>query len=125
MVLPRTLAKLNRHVTNPILGRLAGKVAPMSMVVHKGRKSGRAYRTPVLAFESDGVYRIALTYGRDVDWVKNVTAAGGFELEAKGTVVLLSDPVVVHDASASWAPLGVRQALQVLSATDYLQARPA
>ncbi|WP_062989236.1 nitroreductase family deazaflavin-dependent oxidoreductase [Nocardia anaemiae] len=125
MVLPRTLAKLNRHVTNPILGRLAGKVPPMSMVVHKGRKSGRPYRTPVWAFESEGVYRIALTYGRDVDWVKNVTAAGGFELETKGTVVLLIDPVVVHDASAAWAPVGVRQALKVLSATDHLQARPA
>ena len=59
------------------------------------------------------------------EWAKNVTAAGGFELEAKGAVVLLIDPVVVHDASASWAPLGVRQALKVLSATDYLQARPA
>ncbi|WP_063037156.1 nitroreductase family deazaflavin-dependent oxidoreductase [Nocardia pseudovaccinii] len=125
MVLPRTLAKMNRHVTNPILGRLAGKVPPMSMVVHKGRKSGRAYRTPVWAFENDGVYRIALTYGRDVDWVKNITAAGGFELEARGAVVLLIDPVVVHDASAAWAPLGVRQALKVMSATDYLQAHPA
>jgi deazaflavin-dependent oxidoreductase (nitroreductase family) len=125
MVLPRALAKLNRHIANPILGRLAGRVPPMSMVVHKGRKSGRPYRTPVWAFEDDGVYRIALTYGRDVDWVKNITAAGGFELETKGTVVLLIDPVVEHDPSARWAPPGVRQALKVMSATYYLQARPA
>lgn len=125
MVLPRALAKLNRRVTNPLLGRLVGRVAPMAMVVHKGRKSGRPYRTPVWAFERDNVYRIALTYGRDVDWVKNITAAGGFELETKGTVVLLIEPRVDNDPSARWAPLGVRQALKLMSATDYLQARPA
>ncbi|WP_433206121.1 nitroreductase family deazaflavin-dependent oxidoreductase [Nocardia sp. CA-107356] len=125
MVLPRALAKLNRHVTNPMLGRLAGRVPPMSMVVHKGRKSGRPYRTPVWAFEGDGVYRIALTYGRDVDWVKNITAAGGFELETKRTVVLLIDPVVHNDPSVRWAPPVVRQALKAMSATYYLQARPA
>jgi hypothetical protein len=40
-------------------------------------------------------------------------------------VVLLVDPVVEHDSSAAWAPVGVRQVLRVASATDYLQARQA
>jgi hypothetical protein len=47
------------------------------------------------------------------------------ELETKGTVVQLVDPVVEHDSSAAWAPVGVRQVLRVCSATDYLQARQA
>ncbi|MFE7799221.1 nitroreductase family deazaflavin-dependent oxidoreductase [Nocardia sp. NPDC057440] len=125
MVLPRALANFNRHITNPVANRLAGKVAPFGVVVHKGRKSGRAYRTPVWVFESDGVCRIALTYGRDVDWVKNICTAGAFELETKGRVVSLVDPVVEHDASATWAPVGVRQVLSTISAAYYLQARTA
>jgi hypothetical protein len=56
---------------------------------------------------------------------RNIAAVGGFELETKGTVVLLVDPVVEHDSSAAWAPVGVRQVLRVASATDYLQARQA
>ncbi|WP_433678163.1 hypothetical protein [Nocardia sp. CA-119907] len=59
------------------------------------------------------------------DWVKNITAAGGFELETKRTVVLLIDPVVQNDPSARWAPPVVRQALKAMSASYYLQARQA
>ncbi|WP_228001253.1 nitroreductase family deazaflavin-dependent oxidoreductase [Nocardia australiensis] len=125
MVFPRALANFNRHVTNPVANRIAGRVAPLGIVVHKGRKSGRAYRTPVWVFENDGVYRISLTYGHDVDWVKNIRAAGTFELETRGRTVELIDPVVTHDPSANWAPIGLRQVLKGIAAADYLQARAA
>jgi hypothetical protein len=57
--------------------------------------------------------------------VKNVCAAGTFELETKGHTVELIDPVVEHDPSASWAPVGVRQVLIGIAAEYYLQARTA
>ncbi|MEU2255054.1 nitroreductase family deazaflavin-dependent oxidoreductase [Nocardia xishanensis] len=125
MVLPRIVARFNRHVTNPVAGLVAGTVPPFAVVRHKGRRSGRAYRTPVWVFEDDGVYRIALTYGRDAEWVKNVLAAGVFELDAKGHTVTLRDPVVLEDRSAGWAPLGVRQVLWGIGAKHYLRATPA
>ncbi|MCP2277934.1 nitroreductase family deazaflavin-dependent oxidoreductase [Nocardia amikacinitolerans] len=124
MVLPRAVARFNRHVTNPVAGLIAGTVPPFGVVVHKGRKSGRAYRTPVWVFEDDGVYRIALTYGRDAEWVKNVVAAGGFQLEARGRTLELTDPVVLEDRSAGWAPIGIRQVLRSIAAKYYLQAGP-
>ena len=123
MVLPRALAKANRYVTNPVLGLIAGRAPGFGFVLHKGRKSGRPYRTPVLVFIDGDTYRIALTYGRDVDWVKNIRAAGGFALETRGRTVELTDPVVLQDTKASWAPLGVRQTLNVISAEYYVQAR--
>lgn len=123
MPLPRALARINRKISNPVLGVLA-RVAPFfGIVIHRGRKSGREYRSPVMVFQRDGGYRIALTYGRDVDWLKNIRAAGTFEFETRGRIVTLTDPVVGHDASASWAPPLVRQALVGLSAEDYVQAR--
>ncbi|MEU8897508.1 nitroreductase family deazaflavin-dependent oxidoreductase [Nocardia sp. NPDC048505] len=125
MVFPRALAKFNRHVTNPAASVLAGRFGPFGTVVHRGRKSGRAYRTPVWVFEADGEYRIALTYGTGADWVKNLTAAPAFQLEWKGRTLELTDSTVVHDPSASWAPIGVRQALLGLNAEYYLRARRA
>ncbi|MEU1430234.1 nitroreductase family deazaflavin-dependent oxidoreductase [Nocardia sp. NPDC005746] len=123
MPLPRTLARINRRI-NPVLG-IAARVMPLcGVVVHRGRKSGRVYRSPVMVFRREDGYRIALTYGRDVDWLKNIRAAGSFEFETRGRTVTLTDPVLGHDASASWAPPLVRQALVGLNAADYVQARP-
>ncbi|WP_067562822.1 nitroreductase family deazaflavin-dependent oxidoreductase [Nocardia acidivorans] len=125
MPLPQALARINRRISNPVLGVMA-RIAPgFGIVIHQGRKSGRVYRSPVMVFQRDGGYRIALTYGRNVDWLKNIRAAGQFEFETRGRTVTLADPQVGHDASAGWAPPGVRQVLTALSVEYYVQARRA
>ncbi|QLY27865.1 nitroreductase family deazaflavin-dependent oxidoreductase [Nocardia huaxiensis] len=123
MPLPKALARINRRVSNPVLGIGARILPGFGIVVHAGRKSGRIYRTPVMVFGRDGGYRFALTYGRDVDWVKNIRAAGKFEFEHLGRTVTVTDPVVGRDASASWAPPVVRQVLVALRAEYFVQAR--
>jgi len=50
---------------------------------------------------------------------------GVFELETGGRTIILTDPIVRHDAAAAWAPLGVRQVLSTLSAEFVLDAYPA
>ncbi|MQY17267.1 nitroreductase family deazaflavin-dependent oxidoreductase [Nocardia macrotermitis] len=125
MPLPRALARFNRRVTNPVAGLVAGRMPGLGVLVHRGRKSGRVYHTPVTVFNRDGAYRIALTYGRDVDWLKNILAAGEFELELDGRTIALTDPIVRHDAEVGWAPIGVRQMLHTLSADCFVEAHPA
>ncbi len=50
---------------------------PFSLVRHVGRKSGTLYETPViLARVSDG-FVAELTYGPQVQWYRNIAAAGG------------------------------------------------
>lgn len=125
MVLPRRLAEFNRLATNRVVRVIAGRAPTLGLVVHKGRKSGREYRTPVTVFAHDGGYRIALTYGRNVDWLKNIVSAGDFVLVTRGKTVALTDPVVANDPARGWAPAGVRQVLGGIGATDYVQARIA
>ena len=71
MPAPRWLAEFNRSVTNRISRPLARRLPGFGVVVHTGRKSGREYRTPVNVFPRDGGYVIALTYGRNGEWVRN------------------------------------------------------
>ena len=50
---------------------------PFALVRHLGRRSGRTYETPLVVAVVSGGFVIELTYGPDVDWFRNITAAGG------------------------------------------------
>lgn len=63
------------------LNRLTSKIAwaslgPFAIVYHIGRRSGNLYETPIWVFPKAGGFVIALTYGPEVDWYRNVLAAG-------------------------------------------------
>ncbi|MGH8838476.1 MAG: nitroreductase family deazaflavin-dependent oxidoreductase [Jiangellaceae bacterium] len=120
MVIPKRVARVNRVVTNRVAGHVAGRLPGFGIVQHRGRRSGRPYRTPINVFRVSGGYVAALTYGTDTDWVKNVLAAGGCELEVRRRRVRLTDPRVVHDETRHDMPLGVRRLLAVLGVTDFL-----
>jgi deazaflavin-dependent oxidoreductase (nitroreductase family) len=112
---------MNRVVTNRITGLFAGRAPGFGVIVHLGRRSGRQYRTPVNVFGTPGGYLVALTYGPDSDWVKNVVAGNGCELEVRGRRVRLTDPTIVHDESRRDVPLVVRTILRLLGVTDFLR----
>src|ERR1051325_10162658 len=92
MPAPRWLARFNLYVTNRILGPLAKRLPGMGVVLHTGRRSHRRYRTPVLVFRRGELLIIALTYGGRAEWVQNVMAQGGCELETQGRILQLSNP---------------------------------
>jgi deazaflavin-dependent oxidoreductase (nitroreductase family) len=126
MPLPDWLARFNRRVANPALRPMARTLPLFGVVVHRGRRSGRTYKTPVNAFPTRDGFLIALTYGDDVDWVKNVLAAGSCDLIHRGKRVPLVRPVVVRggvDASAIPAP--IRSFLRLIGVTDYVRLERA
>jgi deazaflavin-dependent oxidoreductase (nitroreductase family) len=100
MNLPRFLRGVNRVFTNPLMRSFAWLVPPLAVVHHVGRKSGRAYRTPVVAFASAKGFVIPMTYGRDVDWARNLVAASGGEVEQQGRRVALRNPRIVDFGAA-------------------------
>jgi len=108
-------------VTNRIIGLFAGRAPGFGVIVHQGRRSGRQYRTPVNVFGAPGGYLVALTYGRDSDWVKNVVAGNGCVLQVRGRRIPLVDPRLVHDESRRDVPPIVRAVLGLFGVHDYLQ----
>jgi len=89
MPIPRWVARFNKRVTNRLFLVFAGRLPPFAIVNHTGRSSGRRYRTPVLAFTTETGFVFALTYGRDVDWARNLVASGGGSLRYKGEEIQL------------------------------------
>src|ERR1700682_4448028 len=112
----RWVAAFNLAVTNRITSRFANRLPGFGILTHVGRKSGRLYRTPVNVFTAPDGFLIALTYGRDSEWVKNVLAAGGCQLETRRLLYQLSAPTIVHDPTRRRFPLPVRMILLIVGA---------
>lgn len=90
------------RATRPLALRSAGKeTANTSVVCHVGRRSGRTYRTPVVAAEHNDSFLIALPYGKRTDWLKNVLAAGSATLVTHGRTYRVDAPEVIPMAEAT------------------------
>ena len=76
-------------------------------------------------FRNGDDYVFALTYGSDVQWVKNVMAAGGCELVTMGRTVWLTDPRLFVDPRQRLMPFPVRPFLRLMHVTEFLSMRPA
>ena len=100
----RLIAVLNKHVTNRVVLLWAGRVPGMAVVEHEGRRSGRSYRTPVMALVSGQRFWVVLNYGAGSDWVANVLAADGASIRHRGRQRRIGD-VRVLPAPRSGAPL--------------------
>jgi deazaflavin-dependent oxidoreductase (nitroreductase family) len=121
MHLPHFMRSVNRVFTNPVMGTFAWIVPPLAVVHHVGRKSGKAYRTPVVAFRGRDGFVIPMTYGRDVDWAKNLVSARRGEVEQMGRRFALRNPRIVGiDLAAVRLPAVVRSALRLADFPGYV-----
>jgi deazaflavin-dependent oxidoreductase (nitroreductase family) len=121
MHIPHFMRRVNRAFTNPVLGTIAWLVPPLAVVHHVGRKSGRPYRTPVVAIRSRGGFVVPMTYGRDVDWARNMLHAGGCELERLGGRFRLRNPRIVGlDAASPHLPALARPFFQAANFPGYV-----
>jgi deazaflavin-dependent oxidoreductase (nitroreductase family) len=125
MPLPKGLARFNRVVTNRVVGPFAARLPGFAIVTHVGRRSGREHSNPVNLFRSGDRYVIALTYGADSQWVRNVLAAGEARVLTRGRSVRLVEPEVVHDPSRALVPAPVRPILGAANVSDFMLLRRA
>lgn len=123
MPLPRALGRFNVRVTNRLLWPVVQFLPSFGRVVHVGRRSGRVYRTPVNLFRHGNRAVLAMTYGTETDWLKNVLAAGRFEFESRRGTLQLVDLEVIRDPTRHLVPWPVRIPLRLVRVADFLVAR--
>jgi deazaflavin-dependent oxidoreductase (nitroreductase family) len=119
MPLPESVARFNRVVTNRLSRPVAGRLPWFALIVHRGRKSGTEYRTPVNAwFETDTVI-VALTYGPGTDWLKNMEAAGGGEVIASRVSYRVGPPELIGLEGMSRMPAVARPILRAIDVDEF------
>lgn len=103
MAFPRWLSRLERDYINKGFRYVAG-VGPYADLEHVGRRSGTVRHTPVRAFGDGQTIRIGLNHA-DVDWCKNVMAAGRCRVRFRGRTYDIIEPrVVAIEACANKFP---------------------
>src|SRR5215207_585638 len=118
---------LLKHTLNPLTRRLAhSSFGPFSIIRHVGRRSGKQYETPIIVAPTEDGFVIELTYGPDVDWYKNVLAAGGCTViwHGKEYVIDKLEPIDAETGRAAF-PLPARLILRVTKRQHYVKMKEA
>ena len=103
---------------------LREELPSFAILTHRGRKTGRTYQTPINVFRRGDDFYFFLTYGSDVQWVKNILAAGSCLIETRGRIVELVEPELITDPELRPAPPHVRFVeRRVAGASQYIRMR--
>jgi deazaflavin-dependent oxidoreductase (nitroreductase family) len=88
-------------VTNRLVLRSAGRGdSRYAIVRHVGRRSGKMYATPIVPCPTDNGFLIALPYGPEVDWLRNLQAAGQATIQLGDVTYTVGRPEVLTEERA-------------------------
>jgi deazaflavin-dependent oxidoreductase (nitroreductase family) len=113
------------HYLNPFTRAVAGRLPGFGILTHRGRETGRTYRTPINVFRRGNVFVFFLTYGSDVEWVRNVLAAEWCILRTRGRDLPLVAPELITDPQRRLVPRPVRIVGRLIGATQFIRMRAA
>jgi deazaflavin-dependent oxidoreductase (nitroreductase family) len=101
-IMVRTVMGPMTKLLNPIIVTLAGRrhFAMAAQIRHRGRRSGKAYLTPVTARIAGDAIWVALTFGNQSDWSRNVRAAGECTIRIAGQDIHADNPQFINRADA-------------------------
>ena len=75
-----------------------------------------------MAFRDDGIVTIALTYGPDVDWLKNVRSSGDARMHIGRSLLSLGAPLVVStDLGLKRMPVAPRFVLPIIGGDHFVE----
>jgi deazaflavin-dependent oxidoreductase (nitroreductase family) len=121
MPIPRSVTQFNKTYLNKALVHLAGHGWFVELE-HVGRRSGRLFHVPMMAFDRGEAVTVALTYGRGVDWLANLRSAGGGRMHLRGDLLTLGAPADLPEAEGrSRMPQPPRTMLPVMGCHDYVE----
>jgi deazaflavin-dependent oxidoreductase (nitroreductase family) len=94
MKFPVWLENFQIRFINPMAVPLARVVPGITVIKHRGRKSGRPLETAVSAYRKGDTVAIMLAHGK-TNWVKNILAAGEADVRLGRRDVHLINPRIV------------------------------
>jgi deazaflavin-dependent oxidoreductase (nitroreductase family) len=108
----------------PLAGRRWNPI--FALVLHRGRRSGRAYETPVAARRVADGFIISLAFGAQVDWHRNLEAAGGGAIRWRGRDYEVGGPEMIgaDEALPAFDPLQ-RLFMRLAGIDGYIRVRDA
>ena len=95
MVYPVWFENIQVKYLNPALKPIARYLPGTATIEHRGRKSGKQFKTIVTTYRKGNVLTIALGHGK-TDWVKNVLAAGQADVRYARSVVHVTNPRILE-----------------------------
>lgn len=101
-------------VLNPVMLRVVGRIPPWVVLHHVGRRSGKEYTTPLVAFaarpEQEILAVLPLPWGSGTDWARNTMSSGTARLTRAGAEFLVRDVRLVpaYEAVEWLAPVPAR-----------------
>ncbi|MGH2500094.1 MAG: nitroreductase family deazaflavin-dependent oxidoreductase [Candidatus Limnocylindria bacterium] len=127
-IVPRWLMgpgrQVGKYLVNPLVTTFFGRLGLCAVVRHVGRRSGRAYATPVYAASLGDDFVVTLILGTETDWFRNVWAAGHCTLQLHGISYAVTAPEVVDQATALQAfPAPIRLVARVVGIRHFLKLR--
>jgi deazaflavin-dependent oxidoreductase (nitroreductase family) len=119
------LTRLVRRTTGLVLPLAGKRWNPLfAVVLHRGRRSGREHATPVAARRTADGFVIALAFGAQVDWYRNLRAAGGGRIRWRGRDYPVGAPDTIEQAVALPAFLPIQRVLfRLAGVTGFIRLR--
>ena len=118
-----------KHFINPVLRNIArSSRGPFALLKHVGRRSGKTYEIPIMVWRVKDGFVIVLTYGRHVDWLRNLQAADQGSLRWHKREYVFQKPVFIDTQAAEQAlPPFIQRVLRLRGAHEYVKLadRPA
>lgn len=123
MKIPSFIRYFNKYALNHLTGLVArAGIGPFCIIQHKGRKSGKLYETTIQAYRTADGFIMALTYGKDIDWLKNVLAADGCKLYYKRTWYALKNPKLMDQQNGlPYFPYPEKAILGLIGIQDFVK----
>jgi deazaflavin-dependent oxidoreductase (nitroreductase family) len=116
---------LNKRIFNRVTLKFAGSAySPISLIRHSGRRSGTTYATPVIVEPVGDTFLFALPYGSQVDWYRNILAAGRGTViwHGKEYMVASPEPIPVGTGLPTF-PFVLRWIVWIVGAQHFIQMK--
>jgi deazaflavin-dependent oxidoreductase (nitroreductase family) len=116
-----------KRFVNPILRNVAhSSLGPFALLRHVGRRSGKQYEIPIMVWRMKDGFMIVLTYGRNVDWLRNLQAADQGSLRWHKREYVFKRPEFIDTKTARHAlPPFIKFVLGLRGAHEYVKLADA